>query len=185
MANVVFILGAGASREAGGPLMGNFLDIADSLWKTKSVGDNDEFFARVFAAIDALQIVHSKAQLDLSNIESVFNALEMARILKKFPGPEDFSVEAAIEALKRLIACTLEQTIRFPISSGHIEPPPPYGDFAKLLKHLTDDAYPKRTVAVLTFNYDMAVDYALSSNRLGPDGLRPIDWREKLRIRGG
>lgn len=169
MANVVIILGAGASREAGGPLMGDFLDIADSLWKTNSVGDKAEFFARVFAAIGALQIVHSKAQLDLSNIESVFNALEMARILKKFPGPEDFSVEAAIEALKRLIACTLEQTIRFPVSSRRIGPPPPYGTFAELLKHLTDDAHPKQSVAVLTFNYDMAADYALFFNGLGPD----------------
>ena len=169
MANVVFILGAGASRKAGGPLMSDFLDVADGLWRTNSVGDKAASFKQVFAAIGAMQSVQSKAQLDLTNIESVFNALEMARILKKFPGSADASVEATIEALKILITTTLDQTIKFPVSSNQILPPAPYSQFADLLQHLTGRAHPPRPVAVLTFNYDLAADYALHFHSLGPD----------------
>lgn len=169
MANVVFILGAGASREAGGPLMADFLDVAENLWKTNAVREYSKYFERVFAAIAALQSVHSKAQLDLGNIETVFNTLEMARILKKFPPSGDFSVQDAIEALKYVIASTLEQTVRFAVGSKQVQPPQPFTPFAKLIHHLTNDAHPTRTVAVLTFNYDMAADYALFYHRLGPD----------------
>ena len=169
MADIVFILGAGASQEAGGPLMNDFLDIANSLLETKKVGDKADFFKRVFDAISALQVVHSKSQLDLTNIESVFNALEMARILKKFPGPDGFSVEDTIEALKQLIACTLEQTILFPVEYPLIKPPLPYGRFAELLNYITKKAHPTRSVAVLTFNYDIAADYALLVNQLEPN----------------
>lgn len=170
MANVVFILGAGASRQAGGPLMSDFLDIADDLWKSNAViGAQPQYFSRVFAAIGALQAVHSKAQLDLGNIESVFNALEMARILKKFPGPEGASVKEAIEALKYVITLTLEHRIRFPVASKRVTPPHPYTEFAQLLQHLSNDARPKRSVAVLTFNYDIAADYALFFHGLHPD----------------
>jgi len=58
MANVVFILGAGASRQAGGPLMGDFLEVAESLLKTNKVGSNAKAFECVFQAIGALQAVH-------------------------------------------------------------------------------------------------------------------------------
>src|SRR4051812_21529069 len=103
MANVVFILGAGASRDGGAPLMYDFLDVADDLWKSNKVTGKAEFFKTVFQAIGRLQSVHSKAQLDLNNIESVFNALVMARILAKFPGDADYSGKAAEDALKQLI----------------------------------------------------------------------------------
>ena len=37
MSQVVIILGAGASKAAGAPLMADFLDTAFSLWKTNQV----------------------------------------------------------------------------------------------------------------------------------------------------
>lgn len=169
MAEVVFILGAGASRQGGAPLMADFLDVADGLWRTNRVSHKEEFFKDVFAAIGRMQAVHSKAQLDLNNIESVFNAFVMARILNKFPGDTGFSDKAAEEALKQLIATTLEQTLVFPIQSGRIVAPKPYEAFADLLNHLRKEAHPQRTVAVLTFNYDMAADFAMHRHHLGPD----------------
>ncbi len=36
--NNLFILGAGASKSAGGPLMADFLDIADNLVRTRDEG---------------------------------------------------------------------------------------------------------------------------------------------------
>ncbi len=85
MSDVVFILGAGASKICGAPLMGDFLDVARHLLSTQSVPDKKEHYERVFRAIGALQVVHSKAQLDLTNIESIFTALEISNVLGKLP----------------------------------------------------------------------------------------------------
>jgi hypothetical protein len=41
MANTVFIPGAGASYQAGVPLMNDFLDVAYSLWRTGEAKDFD------------------------------------------------------------------------------------------------------------------------------------------------
>ncbi|OGA51896.1 MAG: hypothetical protein A3G24_13120 [Betaproteobacteria bacterium RIFCSPLOWO2_12_FULL_62_13] len=169
MADVVFILGAGASRQGGAPLMSDFLDVADNLWRTNQVREKADFFKSVFEAIGRMQAVHSKAQLDLKNIESVFNAFVMARILNKFPGDTDFSGEAVEDALKQLIAATLQKTLLFPVQHGNIIAPKPYPGFASLLDYLRREAHPQRSVAVLTFNYDLGADYALYANRLGPD----------------
>ena len=75
MSSVVFILGAGASRRAGVPLMSNFLDVAYDLWKTGQVDDVKESFESVFEGRELLQQVLSKSRLDIHNIESVFAAL--------------------------------------------------------------------------------------------------------------
>lgn len=84
MANTVFILGAGASYQAGVPLMNDFLDVAYNLWRTGEAKDFDQQFASVFRGRSALQQVHSKSQLNIQNIESVFAAFEMGKTLQKF-----------------------------------------------------------------------------------------------------
>ncbi len=169
MADIVFLLGAGASHQAGAPLMANFLDVAEDLWKTGRAAHREDSYRAVFSSIGRMQLVHSKAQLDLNNIESVFNAFEMARILGKFPGGDSVPIETAIEALKTVIACTLEQTVSFHFDSQRLLPPKPYERFAELLNHLRSRTHPQRSVAVLTFNYDLAADYGLAFGNLGPE----------------
>jgi hypothetical protein len=61
--------------------MNDFLDAAYTLSKSFSPRDKD--FDLVFKGRDALQSVFSKASLDLMNLESVFTAFEMARLLKR------------------------------------------------------------------------------------------------------
>lgn len=168
MANVVFILGAGASRDGGAPLMGDFLDVAHRLLDANQLEHKAEYFQTVFSAIGALQSVHSKAQLDLINIESVFNAFVMAKALGKFPGQENFSGEKIEAAIKQLIATTLEHTQKFKVRGMRILPPESYEAFAKLLVHIRSKAVPARTVAVLTFNYDLGADLAMLQAGLGP-----------------
>lgn len=51
MSDVVFILGAGASKQNGAPLMADFLDVASKIWRMGSVAGSEEHFARVFRAI--------------------------------------------------------------------------------------------------------------------------------------
>lgn len=85
MSDIVFILGAGASHEGGAPVMHDFLDTAQDLLTRKQTGDVGADFERVFKGIHALQRVHSKAQLDLVNVEAVFAAFEMAKLLEVMP----------------------------------------------------------------------------------------------------
>ena len=99
MSNVVFVLGAGASKQAGAPLMGNFLDVATDLLRSNRVDDKRIHFDRVFSAIGGLQAVHSKAQLDLNNIESIFTALELGRIIQRVPGMDTDSIPEVIASL--------------------------------------------------------------------------------------
>ena len=169
MSNVVFILGAGASRQCGAPLMNDFLETAFHLWKTNKVQGKQEHFERVFRARSALQVVHSKSQLDLNNIESIFTALEMANVLGKLPTFEPNEIGNVITSLKELIVATLEKTMSFMISGKSLGPIKPYNSFVDLISYLTSDANPKRSVSVITFNYDIALDLALHIENLGPD----------------
>ena len=161
MSNVVFILGAGASKQAGAPLMGNFLDVANDLLQTNRVGQSKSSFERVFAAIGGLQVVHSKAQLDLNNIEAIFTALELGKVIQRLPGTEVSEISQTIADLKEVIVKTLETTLPFPTRKSWIGVPKPYDAFAEAIKHLRTDAFPTQTSSVITFNYDLAADIAL------------------------
>jgi hypothetical protein len=150
MSKVVFILGAGASKQCGAPLMTDFLDVASDLLRSNSVPEKRNEFERVFGAVGALQSVHSKAQLDLNNIESIFTVLELGRVIQRVPGLKSEDIEAAIAALKELIVKTLEVTMKFPVQNRHIGVPTPYGAFGKLLKHIQQEAFPAQTAAVIS-----------------------------------
>jgi len=60
----VFILGAGASKTAGAPLMYNFLDRAHDLFRLKDDGIQDAMadFEDVFDAINELQRVYANSR---------------------------------------------------------------------------------------------------------------------------
>jgi hypothetical protein len=82
MSEIVFILGAGASREAGAPLMNDFLDVAYDIKKRlPDHADTLKDFNLVFKGIAALEASVAKANVDLQNVESVFAAFEMAKLL--------------------------------------------------------------------------------------------------------
>jgi hypothetical protein len=141
--------------------MNNFLDMAKDLWNLNKVKDRHNHFNNVFKAIASLQAVHSKCQLDLNNIESIFTAFEIANILKKLPNYTPEEIPELINSLKEVIVGTLEQTIEIPLHSNQVESPKPYGEFSNLVSYILDDAYPKRDISIITFNYDIALDLAL------------------------
>jgi hypothetical protein len=171
MSTDVFILGAGASQQAGAPLMLEFLDTAHNLWKLKRVPDVEPSFDSVFQGISSLQSVHSKSQLDIQNLESVFAAFEMANTIGKFGVYSKETIKQFVESMKVVIAKTIEKTVFLPVKPGKIiEAPPPYGNFEQLIEHLTRSAQPQHTVSIITFNYDMAVDYAFHRK------LKSIDY---------
>jgi hypothetical protein len=161
MSKTVFIIGAGVSKQAGAPLMNDFLDVADRLRKTPGIGDPD--FDLVFHGRDALQAVHSKSNMDLLNLESVFAAFEMAKLLRKLGPLSVEEVEALPGAMTRVIQRTLEMTIMFPISGGRAKPPHPYAEIGELVTQRNKQA-PRSKFSFITFNYDFCLDLALYVN---------------------
>ncbi len=162
MANTVFILGAGASKQAGVPLMAEFLDFAGDLWKLGEVDNAKSSFECVFRAISELQIVHSKSQLNLQNMESVFAAFEMAKTLQTLANYNSDDIAGLSSSMKAVIVNTIQQTMRLPINNDLFPlPPQPYGQFIDLLVELRKNVKPQQTTAVITFNYDLGLDYTL------------------------
>jgi len=92
----VFILGAGASRQAGGPLMFDFFDKAEELYRTGRVGEANYAFEDVLSAASELQGIHAKAYLNLDNFETLFGAIEIAVITGKFARRSNESIEQVV-----------------------------------------------------------------------------------------
>jgi hypothetical protein len=95
--------------------------------------------------------------IDIINVESVFAAFEMAELLGIDLGyGNDIDLP---RAMRRVIAKTLEESIKFKFkrgnrgSRGNIIAPAPYDNFAELVQQIK--------ASVITFNYDCCLDYAL------------------------
>ena len=102
----------------------------------------------------------------------------MAKVLNKLPGGKIQDIDSFITSLKRLIVKTLEVTIKFPVAGQDVLPPLPYKFFIELLSYLRSEAQPRHTVSVLTFNYDIALDYAFYVERIAVDyALEPESQR--------
>jgi hypothetical protein len=187
MIHTVFILGAGASKHAGAPLMASFLDTARFLYDSGKIHDPDrEAFARVFRGMARLQLAHSKASLDLSNVESVFAAFEMARLFGRLDDLPANDVDRLPDDMRRVIVRTLDSTVWLPariVKGKHgeddlqIKPQPPYDDLAKLIRILIHRGH---AVSIITFNYDTCMDHALAHNEMRVDyGLEPPHPQEQ------
>jgi hypothetical protein len=164
VSETVFIFGAGASQQAGAPVMQDFLDVARQLKKEKQNEEIASDSDLVFKGIDALQRVHSKAQLDIHNLESVFAAFEMARMLNRLPGLSEEEVNQLPSAMGRVIQHTLEAKILLPVSDRRVLSPEPYHSFVNAIKKYLKGG----RVSFITFNYDLCLDFALHSNSYVP-----------------
>lgn len=176
MSRTVFILGAGASVMAGCPTMATFLDVADQLRSRLSTPYSNAFEA-VFDARSQLQSVHSKARLDLHNIESVFSAFEMAgRFQSKFGNLTAAQIGELGSCMRLLIGHTLELSTRFRMDNvGNVIPPEPYADFIRQVSRIRQ----KKPVTIITFNYDIALDAALELVGI------PVDYCLDQNLSGG
>jgi hypothetical protein len=162
VSKTVFILGAGASAAAGAPMMRNFLDQAERLLATSRIQDGDAAdFKLVFEGIAELDSIYARSSLDTDNLEAVFVTFEMAALLGKLGDWSEDKIKRLPSAMRRLIVRTLEEMVVFP--GGPREDPqanPEYNTFAAFVKDVCDrrgDA-----VSIITFNYDCALDFALT-----------------------
>lgn len=174
MSRTVFILGAGASKEAGAPLMNDFLDVAEEIKNAHSQDlspEEKEWFGGVFEGLYELQKVHEKATLNTLNVEDVFAAFEMAILVKKLGGLSQEKIGKLDKAMRKVIAKTLETAIEFPIhDTKTLLPPPSYKNFVYLLDELGKHSGGIDQISIITFNYDLALDYALYY------GGKPFDY---------
>ncbi len=163
MSKNIFILGAGASKEAGAPLMDDFLDKAKDLLDLNKVkGKYKKDFDRIFKTISDLKPIHYAVKIDLDNIENLFAALEMGKLLDKIPNISEEESESLLKTIKLFIFITLEKTIEFPVHSEKVYPNENYEALVKLMKELNESGLPQNKCSVITFNYDLALDYALN-----------------------
>lgn len=177
MSEIVFVLGAGASKHCGTPLMDNFLNVARDLLRSGEVEKASNAFNDVLDAVGELNAVHSKANLDVDNIESVYTAFEMGRLLGKLPGIRDEErIEGLTSAIRKVIGYTLEKTTKVPRDS-RVNPFVAYYNFINIMGRLIKAS---RSFSVITFNYDLGLDYSLYKNALLPDyGLEDINLKGK------
>ncbi|MBI5360759.1 MAG: SIR2 family protein [Planctomycetes bacterium] len=155
MAKTVFVLGAGASKEAGAPLMSEFLDRANSLDLSKH---EKEDIDNVFKAIQKLKVVHYNSYVDLDNIETVFGLIEMGTLINRLADVPLNELEGLKKSIQRLIVQTLDLSLKMKIDPENTLrqlPAPCYHKFASTLKDKNAQAF-----SVITFNYDMVIDYA-------------------------
>lgn len=161
MVENVFILGAGASRESGGPLMSDFLDVAEDHLRAGKFQTDSESINKVFNIISELQQIHAKSNLDLTNIETLFGALEMAIIINQLGKHSKEEIIDYRDSLIRLIVTTIELSMKFRRRQNTLVPHGPYLRLANIL-----NAKILKNSAIITFNYDMGIDAALHSNEI-------------------
>jgi len=181
MSRFVFVLGAGASAAAKAPLAANFMDKARLLLRSGGLpGIDEDAFNLVFKARDALKAVHSKADLNLGDLEVLFGAFEMAALFGRLGSLSETEVGNLPQAMRRVISRTVERTMEFPILSSpatgnrskgwtvgpfpKLMPPPPYEPFANLLAKMGQ--WNGNNSAVITFNYDLGMDHALHFSQM-------------------
>lgn len=169
--STVLVMGAGASVHAGGPTMMNFLDRAEAvraLHGSNMASKDAEAFDTVFKGAASLQIAQAKSQIDLLNIESLFSAFEMADML----GIELAGSDRHAEAIRRVIYRTLQYEMALTIEPVRrheqwvVTPARYYNEFAGFLE--SNPGHVLRPT-IITFNYDIGLDYAFYYNAIDID----------------
>jgi hypothetical protein len=159
----VFIFGAGASAPAGVPMMADFVDRAERLFRENRFEPGSRAAVEdVFRAIGELQPVYAKAYLDLDNIEALFGVIEMAQLVGKLAGRDGPSIEKLRSSLVTMIVETIEQSTKLGHPQAHAAAEP-YGSLLRSLKQISETRAGRALEpSFITFNYDLALDHALT-----------------------
>lgn len=163
MAKTVFILGAGASSHAHAPLTKEFFEKAINLIEEDKIDKEDKKYFNMIQKVYLYEIrqISTNFSFDLKNIETIFSLIEMAKLTGKFL---DYSIDDIDElriAMNKFIVRTLEKTTYFDVRGGNIISPNDYRSFYQniIIKNL--NRHPRMSFCVISFNYDLALDYVL------------------------
>ena len=164
-----------------------FLDAAKELLDSGRTREAGNAFRQVFEARAALGGTHSKSNLDFRNLESVFTAFEIARTIGGFANYTGAQAQELTIAMKSLIVTTLEETLKFRSAVRTVVPPEPYPAFIRLIQDLAERSPDSSGAAIISFNYDLAVDFGLLNADLSIDyglGREPPGGVPLLKLHG-
>lgn len=168
----VYLLGAGASVHTGAPLLRDFLVAARHLYESRQNLFKRDSFERVFEWTNHLKSSSYYVEVDIDNLENVFSLLEMGAQI----GVE--GTGECVEDLKLLTLITLEESClleRGP--QGKVRPDGAYKDFCTTLdehnesrlRQLPTSDRPNSRDSIISFNYDLMLDYAMSHHNIAAD----------------
>lgn len=162
----VFILGAGASAESGAPVMADFLQAAKRLQSKSAYGADSSHVQNVMdAAYKDLKPVQVKSNIDYTNIEELFGAVDIGQLIQCFGSRPQARIDGLRESIVVFICRTIEQTVSIPFIDQKIGAPKGYDNLAKLLRNKARSEL--NDVSFITFNYDTCLEFALVKNGLG------------------
>ncbi len=171
MPRTVIILGAGASKPGGCPVLSEFIPTARKLSDKHMLGSAQESFEALEVALERLHAVNSNFNTNL-NIETLLSILDIiiSSSVDTFISVND--ADTARKHLVRIIVATLEATqkyewVKAPSSwQGRtreglvMSAPRGYQELSNSLRTLfSSDNLPH--VTFVTFNYDLGLEYAL------------------------
>jgi hypothetical protein len=159
----ILILGAGASYDAGIPLMNGFMQTIWELavrnkYKNKSIEAEDkELFSKVIEIRDELDRYHGRANFDDRNIEDILSILTFNLMEGKKKDKEKLNI--MVKAISKMIdiTCNVEHPGKFDriITNG----PDIYRIFWKALFDCISTG--KTFPTIITFNYDLVLERSL------------------------
>jgi NAD-dependent SIR2 family protein deacetylase len=162
MSKTVFILGAGASAEAGVPVMSNFIQKAEDLFEKKLI-KNLKAYNAIFGEQSEMYRLHSKAQIEITNIENVLAIIDMGKLFNKFFKLSGEEITNLASYYKIFLGEVIENTTIFRDYKEKIFPNLAYEKFGSLIYNITHVSKDNKSVSVFTFNYDYCVDNVLES----------------------
>lgn len=169
----VLFFGAGASVDAGVPTMEHFVDTMYSLYA------GEEEFKAVFETINDFRRVYHNSHLDLNNIESLFSAFEMRKLILNTSENDQ-----VYELLKKMIVGTVEQTTKIICQQN--------GDFGStgyytLMLDMLDIENNRQSYSFITMNYDIGLDIAIRNRYkidYGFEAERKPAWLPVYKLHG-
>lgn len=170
MYKTVFILGAGASADAGVPIMSSFLSKAEDLFNSAGLHvDEKNAFNAVFDAIHRLKGVSYQIRNNLNNIENVFGLLDMGRMLGKLGDVAPDKICQLFLDIQKVIGLTIDfnTAIKRRKENDFVLDGPTHR-FVSLIK----DAFfiiDSFETAIITFNYDLTLEYAMHYYNIMPN----------------
>jgi hypothetical protein len=171
MSSVVFILGAGASKPLDAPLMDDFFNRARYLKRQGGLSAISEpDWEHLEKTIGLVQLCCAKSAINANNVEHIYTAIEMARTLGSLGTMSTDELDRSEQVLRRVIAQTLIDSMKFPIrrnndGNQYFTEVPGYEAIVMAAKKLIDTRR-AREVGFVTFNYDVALEIALSRNNM-------------------
>jgi hypothetical protein len=167
MSKVVFILGAGASFHAGAPLMNQFMrkirDIYDDIPPKYVIKD----YQLVMKGFNELNSKRAKIKMEYEdNVELLFGSFEMAKLVGSLGELTSEELSRLPEAMKRVICHTIDKSMKV-VFNTNTEKVRGFDNY-QLLVQLVNQIKERRRIfpAILTFNYDLALDIVFYDNKI-------------------